>query len=232
REPPERRPRLAPRLPADDGVEVADHHGVRVRAQRRAEEIVRRPHVRDPVAQRLVDRVLQRAAPRVDGNDTRAEEPHAEDVERLALDVLGAHVHLALEPEERRGRRRRDPMLSRAGLGDHPALLHAPPEAPEAAVTVGERGHRTPFASATNRHTLSGSLRPGSASTPELTSTAYGRAVATARATFSGVRPAERMIRHCWLPSSRATVHSIGWRGSPSLQRAALSSRSAAVHLR
>src|SRR5438034_11117468 len=35
----------------------------------------------------------------------------------------------------------------------------------------------------------------------------YGRAVATARATFSGVRPAERMIRHCWLPSSRATVH-------------------------
>src|SRR5207245_6980757 len=117
--------------------------------------------------------------------------------------------------------------------GGHGRLRdEAAPEAPEAALTVGERGHRTPFASATNRHTLSGSLRPGSASTPELTSTAYGRAVATARATFSGVRPAERMIRHCWLPSSRATVHSIGWRGSPSLQRAALSSRSAAVHLR
>src|SRR5439155_1416846 len=101
----------------------------------------------------------------------------------------------ALELEERGHERLRD---------------EAPPEAPEAAVTVGERGHRTPFASATNRHTLSGSLRPGSASTPELTSTAYGRAVATARATFSGVRPAERMIRHCWLPSSRATARTIG----------------------
>ena len=40
------------------------------------------------------------------------------------------------------------------------------------------------------------------------------------------------MIRHRWLANSRATVHSIGWRASPSLQRAALSSRSAAAHLR
>ena len=40
------------------------------------------------------------------------------------------------------------------------------------------------------------------------------------------------MIRHRWLVRSRAIVHSIGWRGSPSLHRAALSSRSAAAHLR
>jgi len=33
------------------------------------------------------------------------------------------------------------------------------------------------------------------------------------------------MIRHRWLARSRAIVHSIGWRGSPSLHRAALSSR-------
>src|SRR5207248_6406720 len=47
--------------------------------------------------------------------------------------------------------------------------------------------HRTPLASATKRQTLSGSLRPGCVSTPEFTSTAYGRAVATARPTLSGV---------------------------------------------
>ncbi len=107
-----------------------------------------------------------------------------------------------------------------------------PPKRPKCPLASGSvRFIRAPLASATNRHTLSGSLRPGCASTPELTSTPYGCAVAIARATFSGVRPAERMIRHRWVARSRAIDHSIGWRASPSLQRAALSSRSAAATL-
>ena len=47
------------------------------------------------------------------------------DVERLALHVLGAHVDVALEAEQRAGRRRRDAVLPGAGLGDDPALAHA-----------------------------------------------------------------------------------------------------------
>src|SRR5262249_45728540 len=113
-------------------------------------------------------------------------------------------------------------------LGDEAAA-----EASEVAQRVRElRLHRTPFASATKRQTLSGSLRPGCASTPEFTSTPYGRTVATARATFSGVRPAERMMRQRWLAQSRASAHSIASPGSPSLHRAVLSRSRAAARLR
>ena len=52
----------------------------------------------DPVAHRLVDRVLQRAAARVHRFHLGAEQAHAEHVQRLALDVDRAHVHHALEP--------------------------------------------------------------------------------------------------------------------------------------
>ena len=47
------------------------------------------------------------------------------DVERLALHVLGAHVDVALEAEQRAGRRRRDAVLAGAGLGDDAPLAHA-----------------------------------------------------------------------------------------------------------
>ena len=68
-------------------VEVADHLGERVRAGDRAEEVVGVVDVGDPVAQRLVDRVLERRAAGVDGHDLGAEQPHPGDVERLALGV-------------------------------------------------------------------------------------------------------------------------------------------------
>ena len=47
------------------------------------------------------------------------------DVERLALHVLGAHVDVALEAEQRARRRRRDAVLPGAGLGDDAPLAHA-----------------------------------------------------------------------------------------------------------
>ena len=81
--------------------------------------------VRDPVAHRFVDRVLQRPAAGVDALDRRAEQAHAEDVQRLPRHVLRAHVDDALEAEQRAGRRRGDAVLPRAGLGDDAALAHA-----------------------------------------------------------------------------------------------------------
>ena len=54
-----------------------------------------------------------------------AEQLHAEDVQRLPLHVLGAHVDVALEAEQRADGRRRDAVLAGAGLGDDAPLAHA-----------------------------------------------------------------------------------------------------------
>ena len=85
---------------------------------------MRRRDVLDPVAHRLVDRVLQRPRPRVHGNHLRPEQPHPGNVRRLARHVDRAHVDAAGDSEARRGRRGRDPVLAGAGLRDHAALSH------------------------------------------------------------------------------------------------------------
>ena len=64
RQPPLDGDELGRRLVADPALEVADDRRVRVRAHRRAEDVVGRLDVRDPVAHRLVDRVLERRRPR------------------------------------------------------------------------------------------------------------------------------------------------------------------------
>ena len=112
-------------LAADDGLEIADHHRIGMGAERRAQQVVGRAHVGDPVPHRLVDGVLERAAAGLDRDDARAQQPHAEHVERLALDVLGAHVDFALEPQQGRRRRRGHPVLPGARLGDDALLAHA-----------------------------------------------------------------------------------------------------------
>ena len=63
--------------------------------------------------------------PDVAGAHLGAEQPHAEDVERLALHVDLAHVHDALEPEERRRGGAGHAVLAGARLGDDPRLAHA-----------------------------------------------------------------------------------------------------------
>ena len=97
-----------------------------MRADHGADAVVRRIDAGDPVAQRLVDRVLERRAPGLDGHDLGAEELHPEHVEGLALDVDRAHEDLALEAEQRGCRRGGDPVLSGARLGDHALLAHPP----------------------------------------------------------------------------------------------------------
>ena len=120
----EDRAALRARLVADDALELAHHPRVRVRPDDRTDAVVRGLDRRDPVAQRLVDRVLERRAARLDGDDLRAEQLHPPDVERLALDVDRAHEHHAVEPEQRGRGRRRHAVLARARLGDDAPLVH------------------------------------------------------------------------------------------------------------
>ena len=87
---------------------------------------MRRLDAGDPVAQCLVDGVLEGRAPGLDRHDLGAEQLHPKDVQGLALDVDGAHEHLALKAEERSGRRRGDTVLPGARLRDHALLTHPP----------------------------------------------------------------------------------------------------------
>ena len=116
---------LRPRLAADHRLELADDLGVGLRADARADQVVRRLDVRDPVADRLAGRLLQRLRPELDRPDLGAEQAHPLDVRTLAAHVLGAHVDDALEPEAGAHRRRRHPMLAGARLGDDPLLPEA-----------------------------------------------------------------------------------------------------------
>ena len=86
---------------------------------------MRRLDIRDPVADRLARRLLQRLRPELDGSHLGTEEPHALDVRMLPAHVLGAHVHDALEPEARADRRGRDPVLARTRLGHDASLAEA-----------------------------------------------------------------------------------------------------------
>ena len=116
---------LGRRLVADPALEVAHDRRVGMRPHRRAQDVVGRLDVRDPVPHRLVDRVLERRAAGRHRPDLRPERSHPEHVRLLPLDVLGAHVHDARQAEECAGGGGRDAVLAGAGLGDHPGLAEA-----------------------------------------------------------------------------------------------------------
>ena len=75
-------------LLADHRLQLPDDGGIRVRADAGADEVVRRADVRDPVANRLARRLLERARAEVDGANLGAEQAHALDVGPLAPHVL------------------------------------------------------------------------------------------------------------------------------------------------
>src|SRR5204862_6589500 len=95
---------------------------IRVWTDSRADQVVGRLDVRDPSADRLARRLLQRPRPEVDTAHLGAEEPHPLDVGPLAPHVLLAHVDDALEPEPGADGCGRDAMLAGAGLGDDQSL--------------------------------------------------------------------------------------------------------------
>ena len=93
-----------------------------MRSRDAANDVERALNVGDPIAHRFVQRIFERLRSRRYGDDGRAEQLHPEDVLRLALDVLGAHVHDAFHTEPRRDGRRGDAVLSGARLRDDPLL--------------------------------------------------------------------------------------------------------------
>src|SRR5579872_190687 len=116
---------LRSRLASDDTLEVADDAGIGVGADGGADEIVRRFDIGHPVADGLVDGVFESAAAGGDGADLGTQQLHAEDVERLAVDVFLTHVDDALQPQLGADGGGGDAVLAGAGLGDDAPLAHA-----------------------------------------------------------------------------------------------------------
>src|SRR5579883_28822 len=116
---------LPARFIADDAVKIANHHGVGVRAERGAEQVMRAVDVGDPIAHSFADGILEGAAAGSDADNFRAQHAHAEDVQALAAHVFLAHVDDALESEKRADGGGGDAVLSRAGFGDDALLAHA-----------------------------------------------------------------------------------------------------------
>ena len=85
-----------------------------------------RGDVCDPVAQRLVGGVLERARAGRHRHHPRPHQLHAVHVQALAAHVLLAHIDHALEPEAGAHRGRGDAVLARARLGDDARFAHAP----------------------------------------------------------------------------------------------------------
>src|SRR5450631_263583 len=113
------------RLVADDALQDAHQRRVGVRTDAAADHVMSVADVGDPVADRLVGGVLERAGAAVDGDDRGTQEAHAIDVDRLAAHVLTADVHRAAEAGSSACRGGGHAMLAGAGLRDNPALAHA-----------------------------------------------------------------------------------------------------------
>ena len=97
-----------------------------MRTGRRAQQIMGVCKAGAPVAQGLVDRILECLAAAGHRYHLGAHQLHAEHVEPLPLDVLRAHVDSRFEAEQRADNRSRHAVLTSARLGNQPALPHAP----------------------------------------------------------------------------------------------------------
>src|SRR5439155_26196862 len=115
-------------LAADHGLQLGHELGIGRRADARADQVMGRLDVRDPVADRLARGLLQRLRAEVDPAHLGAEQPHPLDVGPLPAHVLLAHVDDALEAEAGADRRGGDAVLPGAGFRNYPPLAEAPRE--------------------------------------------------------------------------------------------------------
>ena len=113
-------------LAADHRLEVAHHLRIGMRAGHGADAVEGVLDIGHPVAQRLVERVLQGPRAGLCGNHLGTQQLHAEDVRLLPLHVDFAHVDDAFETEAGAGRGGGHAMLAGTGLGDDALLAHPP----------------------------------------------------------------------------------------------------------
>jgi hypothetical protein len=115
---------LGPGLAADHALEIAHQHRVGMGAGHGADDVEGVIDVGHPVAHGLVHGVLEGRGTGGDRHHRGAQEFHAVDIQGLALHVLGAHEHVALEAQAGGDGGAGHAVLPGAGLGDHPRLAH------------------------------------------------------------------------------------------------------------
>jgi hypothetical protein len=103
---------------ANDAVEIANHHGKRMRAQGGAEDVVGVLDSGNPVSHRFVDRFFQGGLSGGDGNDFGSHESHAGHVEGLSLHIDGTHVNGAAHAKTRTDGCGGDAVLTGSGFGN------------------------------------------------------------------------------------------------------------------
>ena len=108
-----------------------------MRAGDGADEVIGVVDIGDPVAHRLVHRVLQRAGAGGHRTHFGAQQLHAEHVGLLPLDIGRAHVDGAGQAEQRAHRGGGDAVLAGAGFGDDAGLAHAAGQQDLAHAVVG-----------------------------------------------------------------------------------------------
>ena len=112
-------------LLANHALEITHHHRIRVRPGHRADDVEGVVHIGHPVAHGLVQGVFQCFTAAFHRHHGGAEQLHPVDVGALALDVLAAHVHHALQAVAGADGGGGHAMLAGTGFGNHTWLAHA-----------------------------------------------------------------------------------------------------------
>src|SRR5271165_5267942 len=81
--------------------------------------------ISNPVAQSLIDGILESAAAALDRMHRGAHQPHPEDVRLLSLHVDGAHVNLGSQPEKGASHSASYTVLPGSCFCDDPLLAHS-----------------------------------------------------------------------------------------------------------
>ena len=110
---------------ADDLLEITHHGGEGVWSCNGAEQIMRVLDVGDPVAQRLIDGILENTVTQRDFHDFGSEHAHAGHIQGLTAGIDLTHVDTALQTEHGAYGGSGHTMLTRTGFGDDAGLAHA-----------------------------------------------------------------------------------------------------------
>src|SRR5699024_2982731 len=116
---------LLPGLSADDRLQITDNLRERMRSERRAQNEVGVIDILHPVAECLVHRILQCAAPLVYADNPRTPKFHAEDIQFLPPHVLFPHKHHTIQVQQRTYSGGRHAVLAGTRLGNNLPLAHA-----------------------------------------------------------------------------------------------------------